>query len=300
MKRFPVEMAAEHGHAKVVALLKDVVRRDAYLRGLSAAVSARQTAVLDIMLQGRGQTSINKLFLQAVHLGDLLLVEWLLHEGADVNHVDLGGFNALHSAIAGAKHKIVERILRDNGISLLHRDRKGRTILHLAVSSDSEAIWNAIIPAVEQVPRSQSMLRAEESQGYTAMDIAASLNRVTSLKALIKLERSFKIDSENHILNALHQATLYSRFDAARVLIKEWPGLPPEIYEAFGNGTPLDLQWLREYFLKIGLKATIDPEDAIQFRYDVSTRRMRSGWDGDVRDPGGCFADLDETSFIPS
>jgi ankyrin repeat protein len=95
----------------------------------------------------------------ASRVGNIEIVDHLLDSRADVNIVDGAHGTALRAAVLGGHEDIVRRFLACGAdVNLRHED-KGKSVLHIAVKSKSDAIFKALFVAGAAVSTANSNQR---------------------------------------------------------------------------------------------------------------------------------------------
>ncbi|KAL5972798.1 hypothetical protein ACLOJK_039604 [Asimina triloba] len=131
--------------------------------------------------------------------------------------VDARGWNVLHVAIDRKDLRVVKYVLQAPGLEDLinEPDNDGNTPLHLAVTNDRPQIVQILV-ADERVD-----LRATNSSGLTALDIARSNNELT----MILQKRADKNVKEDGIERRLHKAVTQGNTRLLNQVVDQCPDL---------------------------------------------------------------------------
>jgi len=154
------------------------------------------TAVFEAMPIEEGR--IDRLLLQASHLGDRDVVQLLLGVGAKISITDRRLQTSLHLASRGG-HEAVTQLLIDQGASIATSDRDGRTPLHLAVVAGHEVVARLLIDAGADV-------NATTGDGCKPLHLALAEGHELLARLLISRGANVRA-SDRHQRTPLHLAS---------------------------------------------------------------------------------------------
>jgi cytohesin len=247
--RTPMFAAAQAGSASCVDLLVSA-GADAKLadvRGctpLHAAALAASKSVVQILhrhlsvdvLDGRQRTPLFGAVRVAARGGDrqseaVEVIDFLLQNGANVNHKNLFGNTSLHLACSLCDGLVVHKLL-DAGAEPAATNVDGRTVLHAAAISGCGKATDAILQLA-----GTSVLNVQDCYKKTALHYAAANGNPGLVRRLLKA------GSDPNLLNedgstALHLAALGGHTDAIEELARHGVDLDARAYK---GATPLGL-----------------------------------------------------------
>jgi ankyrin repeat protein len=120
---------------------------------------------------------INKNLIEAVNNGNLLEVEKILQQGADVNAKDKDGWSALHIAVNDVLVEIVNTLVR-KGADVAAMDGAGATPLHYAASRGN-------IEEIKILLSNGADVNAQDSLGWTPLRWAVRNGNMEAIKLLV-------------------------------------------------------------------------------------------------------------------
>ena len=145
-------------------------------RGRTDLARALLDAGADIHQNNRRKESV--LHLAAQHEGNSELLELLLERGASLSVRDIEGVSVLGVA-ARAGHILVLDWCLAHGLDINERDRTGRTPLHLACQGvENERVLRRLLEAGADIG-------ARDYSGQSALDIASAHNKMKAAKLLL-------------------------------------------------------------------------------------------------------------------
>ncbi|CAN0442680.1 unnamed protein product, partial [Laminaria digitata] len=197
-----------------------------------------------------GKTALHNVVIRGWNLD---LIYLLLFAGADIDARTAEGFTALHFAAKRPDSGDATTILLKLGAAKDALIRNGRSPLHLAAECDNLAATRALLAAgadatlrdhqyfrmsplgvaafggkvevIREIVRQRRCLdldAAPASPGWTALHLAASMNQVGSIDALV--EAGARVDVETRVKGRgdtpLHSAVTYSALEAMHALLR--------------------------------------------------------------------------------
>jgi thiosulfate/3-mercaptopyruvate sulfurtransferase len=120
--------------------------------------------------------------MRACHRGNVSIVQALIRGGAQLNVRNADGNNALWLACVGRSSEIIA-LLIDAGIDIDNRNDNQATCLMYAASTGSAAV-------LEQLLAAGADLRHETLDGFSALDMAATLDCLNLLRRAAARERA--------------------------------------------------------------------------------------------------------------
>ena len=176
--------------------------------------------------------------LAAVNAGRLENIVFLLEQGANINHQNKNGHNALHFAIARGHPHVIDFILRHTDIDINATDKNGLTALH-------QAAYRGDMELVDRLVEKGANVNVTDHHGKTPMMIAQEHH--SDNDKLLQLLTSFNpVDVLSSIYrtgNNLLSCSIYAKNE--QVCIK-WKG--DSVYSDYAwEGTPNELKILEDY-----------------------------------------------------
>ncbi|KAF3790932.1 Ankyrin repeat-containing protein [Nymphaea thermarum] len=202
----PLYVAAENGHARVVAkLLKvydvetaSVKARNGYDSFHIAAKQGHAEVLKEILrlfpeLAMTADLSNSTALHSAAYQGHIDVVDLLLETDASLAKIARSnGKTALHSASRMGHVPVVRALLTKDTSLCLRTDKKGQTALHMAVKGQ-------VVEVVRDMLRfNPSVIGLEDGKGNTALHIATRKSRLPMVAALL--------DAEGLNINAVNKA----------------------------------------------------------------------------------------------
>ncbi|KAK5941278.1 hypothetical protein PMZ80_006556 [Knufia obscura] len=237
--RTALHIASKRGHAGAVKLL--------VLAGANINASSREETSLDLC-----STS-----------GSMDVAQYLISQGADIDHVGHDGWTPLFRACRGGHVDLVKLLLKA-GANLLHEDYRQNTCLFMACRAGNIDIVKALLE--HRDPKLQSQLLQKRDHGHrNAQELALITAHIDIYKYLRDLEIRLDIDSsplQYQIYNPivpLAQAIEARDWPAAELLLKRTPEL---LHRADGSGhLPIHIAFIEDAAeiatLLLGLGASI-------------------------------------------
>ncbi|CAD6196138.1 unnamed protein product [Caenorhabditis auriculariae] len=153
----------------------------------------------------------------SVQNGHLIIVHWLLENGADVSAATELGTTALHyaSQCHGAEAGEIVSALVDHGADLNVSDRNGNTPLHNAVSAEFAIAFQSLIDCGADINSCPPRNRDQE----TPLHLAVLYNNLSAIKLL--LERGADIHLKDYHGNtALSIAQRFGNEEVQKIFVK--------------------------------------------------------------------------------
>jgi thiosulfate/3-mercaptopyruvate sulfurtransferase len=120
--------------------------------------------------------------MRASHLGNVPIAQALIRSGAQLNVLNADGNNALWLACVGRRPEVIA-LLISAGIDIDNRNDNQATCLMYAASTGSAAV-------LEQLLAAGADLHHETLDGFTALDMASTLDCLSLLRRAAKRERA--------------------------------------------------------------------------------------------------------------
>ena len=142
-------------------------------------------------------------------------LQMLLDWKADTERLGTGGFPAINLAASRGSWDIVEKLMHF-GVNINWRVDDGSTLLHYAIKSDKENIVKLLL---ERDPD----IEAQDSEGKTALIIAATRCHMPILKLLLKYNANINKQRNDIGGTALHYAVLNAsskEIEAVQLLVR--------------------------------------------------------------------------------
>ncbi|XP_064189153.1 transient receptor potential cation channel subfamily A member 1b [Anguilla rostrata] len=217
-KSTPLHFACTQGAIEVVKLMISAYNR-----------------VEDIIniTDGANQTPLHK----ATIFDHVELVEYLISQGADINHIDCKGHTPLLLATSCGAWRSVEALL-SRGANIQIKDKAGRNFLHLAVLQP-KGLKN-LPENVLELDSVRELLSDEDWDGCTPLHYACRMGIAASVQNMLGLKVSPGRKSKDK-KSALHFAAQFGRINTCERLLESM-SVSKLLNEGDENGmTPLHL-----------------------------------------------------------
>lgn len=180
----PVQLAAENGHANIVALLLDAGAKDDPADILFLAIEKKQKSVVELALaRGISQAHLELALGVALAQSQLDVAVLLIAQGANVNKMGLTNITALMLAAVDKNVEIVRQLL-DKGADVNARTPEGGTALQFAFFEDGKEARRDL---VELLLAKGANINAATDSGTTPLWAAYTVNRRDLRLELMKL-----------------------------------------------------------------------------------------------------------------
>ncbi|XP_072397236.1 uncharacterized protein [Diabrotica undecimpunctata] len=201
-----IHQAVSQGDTGIVRyLLENGTSRDIY-EGYQLTYLAAVRDYLDILkllVSYYGLNCLNYTIKNPIHEaainGNVLIVEYLLENGTEVNIVGLGDRTPLHAAVEFCQQSVVELLLK-NKADINAKDEMGCTPLHYAVIKENLPIIDMLIEY-----GADSHLRNRKRQ--SPLECATQSNCLNALRQLFKRGASFNCKRKFNCYQSLFLAT---------------------------------------------------------------------------------------------
>ncbi|BDS14230.1 ankyrin repeat domain-containing protein [Aureispira anguillae] len=182
------------------------------------------------------------------------MVQLLLKYGADINALQARYFNALMLCINSLYHKgarilafdneymehvKIAKILINNGIDLGQaKQGANQKALRDAAEISPEITSMIVQKLVTDYPNYKEELDHQDSDGFTALHVAARAGNVPTIQLLVEAGASINL-AEDYGFIPLHEAIIAGHYDASRYLIEQGADIKHTIsrgYDAYRSG----------------------------------------------------------------
>lgn len=254
-----LDIAKEKARMAIFPLL-DTEKTDFTIAEIRTAALNSQLAVVEKYLKSGGHVEMideeySTSIVLAVARNDnaaddtAKMVELLLKYGADVNAVQEQNFNALMLCINSLYHKgprilafdneymehvKIAKILIDNGVNLGQpKNGSYQKALRDATEISPEITRMIVDKLVADYPNYKEELDHRDSEGFTALHVAARTGNVETLKMVVEAGASINIP-EDYGFIPLHEAIIAGKYDAAKYLIEQGADIKHTISRGYG------------------------------------------------------------------
>lgn len=142
--------------------------------------------------------------------GNIKLVYYLLQQGADVNKVDVRGYNALHHAVQ-YNQTVIAHFLIGRGLFLDSRDGEGHTALMWAAYCNHEDTLRYLLQQGADV-------NSQDMTGCTSLHWAASKGNIKIVKILINEANADPTKKDKEGVTAAEVAQKKQFFNISKLL----------------------------------------------------------------------------------
>lgn len=184
---------------------------------------ALDTIPVDI-LNNRRETPL----MVAAQFGAFKIAKRFLTKKPNVNKQDIDGQTALHHAVLGQSHKVINLLRHNNAdCSILNDD--GKTAIHLATEANASDLLSGLTKRLDE-----EIIDTVNRDGETALLSAAKLCQIKALRQLIASGSNLKF-ADNTGKTALHYACIVGNPTAVKLLLTH---TTVSLRDNYGN-TPL-------------------------------------------------------------
>jgi ankyrin repeat protein len=227
----------------------------------------------------------------AARAGKEQAVKVIVADVDEVNPKDADGWTPLHYATQRNYTETVQALLDDPRIDVNCRDRSGWTALHIAVKNGNLELVHVLLH------RPGTHVNQPDNGGWTPLHLAAKSGKVEMVELILFIEEVAINAQDASGWTALHNAAKYQYHEIMERLLAE-PGIDINIQTAIG-WTPLHLACLNhdakaEQFLMEAPGIVVDLKDDVgRTPADLAKIPMFGGEDDhEVPDLGGYFEGL--------
>jgi serine/threonine-protein phosphatase 6 regulatory ankyrin repeat subunit B len=219
-----LSLAAANGHVEVMRILlqhrASLNQKDNWGgTPLMYSVKGRQLESARFLL-GKG-ADVNKTLnknrmsplMMAAFRGDNAMVELLLDNGADIEHVNSGGVNALMTAI-DKRHPDTAGLLLERGARVDRKNKPGSTVLHYAARANDPKLVLLLVAK-------GAVVDARDAYGLTPAMHASAGGDVEALAALITAGADLNLTGGLNGGNALIAAAVAGQLKAVTLLLQK-------------------------------------------------------------------------------